>query len=144
MTEPSPTTPKPRRIRSDGWTLPRQKRFTKALAISGSVLIAAASVGLSPSSAYRFRRHRDAGAFRAAWDAALRASHLARLEASIATLATVVGDRRLMSLLRDGDRGAVAATTAPRGDGAKRESRLDFVPTYPSHHAESKALFDTA
>jgi hypothetical protein len=63
----------PRRIRSDGWTLPRQRQFIKVLAITGSVEQAADNCGMSSSSAYRLRLHPDSSAFRTAWKAALGA-----------------------------------------------------------------------
>jgi hypothetical protein len=63
----------PRRIRSDGWTLPRQRQFIKVLAITGSVEQAADNCGMSTSSAYRLRLHPDSSAFRTAWKAALAA-----------------------------------------------------------------------
>lgn len=65
-------TPVPRqRARHDGWTAGRQWAFIQALADTGSVTDAARAVLMDPSSAYRLRRHPDAGDFRRAWDAAL-------------------------------------------------------------------------
>lgn len=64
---------RPRRIRSDGWTLPRQRQFIKVLALTGSVKDAADSAGMSLSSAYRLRLHPEMAAFRSAWTAALGA-----------------------------------------------------------------------
>ena len=63
----------PRRIRSDGWTLPRQRCFIKLLSITGSVEQAARAAEMSASSAYRLRLHPDGAAFRRAWEAALQA-----------------------------------------------------------------------
>ncbi len=63
--------PVPLRFRHDGWTPARQWNFIQVLADTGSVDQAAQSVMMSQSSAYRLRRHPDAGDFRRAWDAAL-------------------------------------------------------------------------
>jgi len=60
--------------RQDGWTPDRQRAFIEMLADTGCVNAAAASVGMSSSSAYRLRRRTDARAFDAAWDAALERS----------------------------------------------------------------------
>ena len=62
-----------RRIRVDGWTLPRQRLFIKVLAVTGSVEQAADNAGMSSSSAYRLRLHPDMTAFRSAWKAAMGA-----------------------------------------------------------------------
>lgn len=59
------------RQRSAGWTPDRQRKFIEALASSACVTEAAASVGLSATSAYNLRRRPDAQAFRLAWDAAI-------------------------------------------------------------------------
>ncbi len=59
------------RQRSSGWTPDRQRKFIEALAASACVTEAAASVGLSATSAYNLRRRPDAHAFRHAWDAAI-------------------------------------------------------------------------
>lgn len=59
------------RQRSTGWTPDRQRKFIEALAASACVTEAAASVGLSATSAYNLRRRPDAQAFRIAWDAAI-------------------------------------------------------------------------
>ena len=64
---------RPRRVRADGWTLPRQRQFLKMLAVYGSVDQACQSVGMSVSSAYRLRLHPDGEAFRNAWATALQA-----------------------------------------------------------------------
>ncbi len=62
-----------RRIRADGWTLPRQRLFIKMLSLTGSVEQAAAHAQMSASAAYRLRLHPDGSAFRHAWEAALAA-----------------------------------------------------------------------
>lgn len=59
------------RQRGAGWTPDRQRKFIEALASSACVTEAAASVGLSATSAYNLRRRPDAQAFRLAWDAAI-------------------------------------------------------------------------
>jgi hypothetical protein len=59
------------RARHDGWTPERQHDFIAALAESGCVTEAAASVGMAPKSAYRLRARPDATYFRQAWDIAL-------------------------------------------------------------------------
>ena len=73
-TPPAPgTLPRavPTRARHDGWTPERQHDFIAALAASGCVTEAAATVGIDPRSAYRLRARPDAGIFRQAWDVAL-------------------------------------------------------------------------
>ncbi|WP_310474950.1 hypothetical protein [Sandarakinorhabdus sp.] len=55
----------------NSWTPERQQRFLEYLADTGSVAAAARAVGMARQSAYRWRRHPDAGAFASAWDAAL-------------------------------------------------------------------------
>jgi hypothetical protein len=67
-----PFDPVPVQPRRDGWTLARQRRFIEVLAETGIVRVAAAAVGMSEASAHRLARRPDAGAFCAAWDAALR------------------------------------------------------------------------
>jgi hypothetical protein len=72
------------RARQDGWTPERQRRFVAALALTGRVDRAAATVGLSQQSASRLRPRPDGESFGLACCAALtlarRASH-ARLSA---------------------------------------------------------------
>ncbi|MDO6416607.1 hypothetical protein Q4F19_19645 [Sphingomonas sp. BIUV-7] len=63
--------PVPTRARHDGWTPHRQTAFIDALAQSGCIHEACASVGVSRQSAYARRARIDAQAFRIAWDAAL-------------------------------------------------------------------------
>lgn len=67
----APFTPVATRARRDGWTPERQIAFLDALAESGCVTEACASVGLSPRAAYTLRARVDAQAFRLAWDAAV-------------------------------------------------------------------------
>ncbi|WP_347304044.1 hypothetical protein V5740_05370 [Croceibacterium sp. TMG7-5b_MA50] len=63
--------PVPLRARRDGWTPQRQARFIGLLAQSGCVRTAARAIGLSRASAYRLRRHPDAGSFNTAWNTAI-------------------------------------------------------------------------
>ena len=63
--------PRPRRIRRDGWTPERQLRFLDVLASTRSVAKAAASAGMSREGAYRFRERRDGALFGALWDRVL-------------------------------------------------------------------------
>jgi hypothetical protein len=65
-------TPRPRR---DGWTADRQRVFIRALAETGCATYAAATVGLSASSAYRLAAKAEARAFARAWDEALLVAH---------------------------------------------------------------------
>ncbi len=74
-----PLLPSPLQPRHDGWTPARQWVFLQALADTASVTLAARSAGMSVASAHRLRRHPAAGAFRAAWEAAL-AQNWGRLE----------------------------------------------------------------
>lgn len=62
----------PRRHRRDGWTPERMKEFIRALRATASVSDAANAVGLSRQSAYKLYAEPDAGAFRDAWNEALR------------------------------------------------------------------------
>lgn len=65
-------TPVPRHYnRHDGWTPERQQLFIEALADTGSVKAAAHAVNMTPEGAYLLRRHKQAGEFRKAWEAAL-------------------------------------------------------------------------
>lgn len=64
--------PVPLRARRDGWTPQRQARFIGLLAQTGCVRTAAQMLGLSRESAYRLRRHPQAGSFIAAWNTALK------------------------------------------------------------------------
>lgn len=73
----------PLRARADGWTPQRQRVFIEILADSGSVCAAAQAVGMSRESAYRLRRHHDARAFDAAWEAALERAMQRLLPAAI-------------------------------------------------------------
>ncbi len=60
-----------RAIRSDGWTMERRRRFCEVLAETGRVQVAAKSVGMDVTSAYRLRRRGDAQEFALAWNAAI-------------------------------------------------------------------------
>jgi hypothetical protein len=64
----APDSPKPPKIRRDGWTPERQLRFLHALASTRSIAKAAAFAGMSRESAYRLRERRDGLLFGALWD----------------------------------------------------------------------------
>ncbi|MGI4877138.1 MAG: hypothetical protein ACRYG4_06585 [Janthinobacterium lividum] len=65
-------TPQPcRRLRRTGWTPARQRQFVTDLATSGNVREVCARIGLSRTSAYKFRDQPHNAAFARAWDAAL-------------------------------------------------------------------------
>jgi hypothetical protein len=68
--------PKPPKIRRDGWTPERQFRFLGALASTRSVTKAARAAGMSRESAYRLRARKDGALFAAAWDQALKGHNL--------------------------------------------------------------------
>ncbi len=59
------------RTRHDGWTVPRQTAFLKALSVTGSVSSAARMVGMSRKAAYGLRGRAGAESFALAWDIAL-------------------------------------------------------------------------
>jgi hypothetical protein len=59
------------RVRRDGWTPERQRRFIEQLALIGLVSAAARACGMSGTSAYNLRDRPGAESFAAAWDAAL-------------------------------------------------------------------------
>lgn len=65
-------TPVPRKIvRRDGWTDVKQRTFIAALAETGSVTLACASVGMAAGGAYYLRNCEGGDSFARAWDAAL-------------------------------------------------------------------------
>ena len=59
------------RTRHDGWTVPRQTAFLRALSVTGSVSSAARMVGMSRKAAYGLRGRAGAESFASAWDVAL-------------------------------------------------------------------------
>jgi hypothetical protein len=71
--------PKPNKIRRDGWTAERQLRFLDTLVRIRSVTRAARAAGMSRESAYRLRRRKDNSLFAAAWDRALEGHKLGSL-----------------------------------------------------------------
>ena len=83
-----------RRIRRDGWTAERRRRFLELLAAGFDVRRACAGVALSRQAAYTLRR-RDP-AFAQAWDGALRSARAADDEAFLAML-----PERLLRTLSD-------------------------------------------
>jgi hypothetical protein len=60
--------PRPRKIRRDGWTPERQLRFLDALATTRSTAHAAAFAGMSREGAYRLRNRREGALFGLLWD----------------------------------------------------------------------------
>ena len=63
--------PKPCRIRRDGWTAERQLHFLAELASTRSVRAAAAAAGMSREGAYRLRNRSEDSLFALLWDRAL-------------------------------------------------------------------------
>lgn len=63
-----------RKVRRDGWTPERQLCFLDALASTGSVAKAAATVGMSREGAYGLRRRSEDSLFTLLWDRALAAT----------------------------------------------------------------------
>ena len=59
------------RTRHDGWTVPRQTAFLRALSVTGSVSSAARMVGMSRKAAYGLRARAGAESFALAWEIAL-------------------------------------------------------------------------
>jgi hypothetical protein len=65
-------TPVPRKNTvSHGWTLDKQRGFIEALAMTGSVRMAAEAVGMSHCGVYKLRNAPGAASFVRAWDAAV-------------------------------------------------------------------------
>ena len=79
--------PVPRRAMSGGWTIRRQRDFIAALAATGSVAQAAASVKMSKTGVYLLRAAAGAESFRAAWDSAI--------EDGVAVLKSVAFERAI-------------------------------------------------
>lgn len=98
------------RVRQDGWTAERQRRFLIVLAETGCVSEACRGAGVSSRSAYRLRQHPGAAAFAAAWDQALRLATL--------RLTTVAYERAIRGTVReiwrDGERVAETRTPSDR------------------------------
>lgn len=70
--EPIAFVPVPmKRRRAGGWTPDRQRDFIAALQRTGSVGLAAQSVGLSRQSALALRKHAGGAGFAEAWDVAI-------------------------------------------------------------------------
>jgi len=68
---PTPSPPAPAPANRAHWTPARQRRFLIALLETGTVAIAARSVGMSPTSAHRLRRRLAGTMFDQSWDWAL-------------------------------------------------------------------------
>jgi hypothetical protein len=60
--------PRPPKIRRDGWTAERQLHFLDALTRTRSIAKAATAAGMSRESAYRLRERRDGALFALLWD----------------------------------------------------------------------------
>ena len=103
---------RPERCRRDGWTAERQRQFLDTLARTRSIGKAAASAGMSRTSAYRLRDRREGALFAALWDEAL-AFRPAEVDTPQLT------DGRLMRLLGNhfrrerGDFAAIGRRKAP-------------------------------
>lgn len=110
-------TPAPLRARVDGWTAERQRGFVEALAATRSVGRAAEAVGLSRASAYRLRGRPDAGAFAAAWDAALVRPVSVR-SAIASAQAAALWDRAINGRIVPITRGGLAVGYRVRPDNA--------------------------
>lgn len=61
-----------RKPRVDGWSSEKQRLFIATLADTGSVTLAARTVGMTAKSAYTLRRAPDGAGFDRAWTAAIR------------------------------------------------------------------------
>jgi len=72
LPEPPVFVPVPTRLRHDGWTPDRQRRFIAALAVVGTVAGACRAVGVSVRAAYALRRRPGAEGFVVAWTIALQ------------------------------------------------------------------------
>jgi hypothetical protein len=59
------------RLRCDGWTLTKQRRFCELLAECGEVETVSRAVGMTRQTAYRLRCRKAGKAFALAWDAAM-------------------------------------------------------------------------
>jgi hypothetical protein len=59
------------RLRCDGWTLTKQRRFCELLAECGEVETVSRAVGMTRQTAYRLRCRKPGKAFALAWDAAM-------------------------------------------------------------------------
>ncbi len=146
--DPLDFTPVPRRTRRDGWTIERQRTFIQTLADTGSLRVAAQSVGMSEAGAIYLRKQPGAESFCAAWDAAV-ASGSARVRERLIDHALngipeevyhagkLVGERRrfnhrsMMWIVENGEKRAAAAyeNGGRAADAAKMraaiEDRLD-------------------
>ncbi len=87
--------------RVDGWSPEKQRGFIEALADTGSVMQAAAAVGMSERSAYSLRRAQGAQGFDRAWAIATEAAGKRLLDEAFER-ALVGSDEPVFN--RDGDR----------------------------------------
>jgi len=71
------------RVRHDGWTPIKQRRFIEELADSGCVSHAARVVGMSPQSAYNLRRRAANSMFVFGWDVAIKLAQTKLIDAAV-------------------------------------------------------------
>ncbi len=129
------------RRRRDGWSEERQRAFIAALAVCGTVTMAARAVGSTARSAYRLLDAPGADSFAAAWDAAIDQGY-ARIQADALERALKGAfvpvyrrdklvrvehrrsDKLAIALLNGQDRDPLAAR---RTAVSRREHRLDLA-----------------
>ena len=105
-----PFTPVPvERVRADGWSALKQRRFILALDAMGSVGPAARSVGMSRSSAYRLRERAGAESFAAVWDRAIE-----------------IGQARMWDAAMERALDGVTTVTVRRGGSVSIAGGMDF------------------
>lgn len=115
----------PARPDARAWTSDQQHAFVAALARCGVVARAAASVGMSATSAYRLRARRGAEGFAAAWDRAIDEGQARAIDVAMAQLDPVPqpmfrGGRRVGSCVRPDNRVLLAALNALDRRAARR------------------------
>lgn len=141
----------PRRIRSYGWTLPRQRLFIQMLARTGS-------------AAHRLRNHPDFRNFRHAWQAALSTCPMTLREIAfdraingtrekviengvVVGYRAVFNDRLLMFMLRRYDRELAQPPHQRMIDSFAALVEADvpeWEDVYPPRDADDETLYDTA
>lgn len=98
------------RMRHDGWTADRQRRFLATLADTGSISAACEAAGVTARSAYRLRRHPAGAPFAKAWDNALYVA--------TGTLTTLAYERAARGSIREYWKdGALIGETRQPSDG---------------------------
>lgn len=81
------------RVRTNGWTAPRQRIFLMTLAETGSISTACWNAGVTPSSAYRLRNHPNGESFARGWEYAL--------DLAVNRIATLVFERATRGTKRE-------------------------------------------